>query len=61
MSLLRSLKYFVEELKMKKKGFHISSIRSDHRTVFENVEFRSICEKMIFFTTFHQELLNKMG
>jgi len=44
-------KYFVKEFKMK-KAFVFSSIRSNYRTEFENVEFRSFCEKNGVFHNF---------
>jgi len=34
------------------KGFCISSIRSDHETEFENVDFKSFCERNGIFHNF---------
>jgi len=40
---------FFKRVKNEKKGFCISSIRSDHGTEFENVEFKSLCERNDIF------------
>ena len=44
------------------KGFSISSTRSDHGTTFENVEFKSLCEKNdIFHNFFSSRTLQQNG